>query len=136
MRKVKRSCMKYVASYLVVAMLIIGITPRVYAGFSPSEVISMLSFERSSDLEKIRKVLEMKMVRERLRELGFTPDEVEKRLSQLSDQQIHQLALNIDELQVGGGSGWAILIVILLIAIVVGVIIYVSGHRVVIEKEK
>ncbi len=132
----KRSWMKYVASYLVVAMFIIGITPRVYAGFSPSEVISMLSFERSSDLEKIRKVLEMKMVRERLRELGFTPDEVEKRLSQLSDQQIHQLALNIDELQVGGGSGWAILIVILLIAIVVGVIIYVSGHRVVIEKEK
>ncbi len=136
MRKVKRSWMKYVASYLVVAMFIIGITPRVYAGFSPSEVISMLSFERSSDLEKIRKVLEMKMVRERLRELGFTPDEVEKSLSQLSDQQIHQLALNIDELQVGGGSGWAILIVILLIAIVVGVIIYVSGHRVVIEKEK
>jgi len=135
-RKVKRSWMKYVASYLVVAMFIIGITPRVYAGFSPSEVISMLSFERSSDLEKIRKVLEMKMVRERLRELGFTPDEVEKRLSQLSDQQIHQLALNIDEFQVGGGSGLAILIVILLIAIVVGVIIYVSGHRVVIEKEK
>ncbi|MDP2969286.1 MAG: PA2779 family protein [Deltaproteobacteria bacterium] len=132
----KRSWMKYVASYLVVAMFIIGITPRVYAGFSPSEVISMLSFERSSDLEKIRKVLEMKMVREKLKDLGFAPDEIENRLSQLSDQQIHQLALNIDELQVGGGSGLAILIVILLIAIVVGVIIYVSGHRVVIEKEK
>lgn len=132
----KRSWMKYVASYLVVAMFIIGITPRVYAGFSPSEVISMLSFDRSSDLEKIRKALEMKMVRERLKELGFTTEEVEKRLIQLSDQQIHQLALNIDELQVGGSSGWAVLIVILLITIVVGVIIYVSGHRVAIEKEK
>ena len=130
------SWMKYVACYLVVAMFIIGITPRVYAGFSPSEAISILSFDRSSDLEKIRKVLEMKMVREKLKDLGFAPDEIENRLSQLSDQQIHQLALNIDELQVGGGSGWAILIVILLIAIVVGVIIYVSGHRVVIEKEK
>lgn len=136
MRKVKRSWMKHVASYLIVAMFIIGITPRVYAGFSPSEVISMLSFDRSSDLEKIRKALEMKMVRERLKELGFTPEEVEKRLGQLSDHQIHQLALNIDQLQVGGSSGWAVLIVILLIAIVVGVIIYVSGHRVVIEKEK
>jgi len=135
-RKVKRSWMKYVASYLVVAMFIIGITPRVYAGFSPSEAISMLSFDRSSDLEKIRKALEMKMVGERLKELGFTPGEVEKRLSQLSDHQIHQLALNIDQLQVGGSSGWAVLIVILLIAIVVGVVIYVSGHRVVIEKEK
>jgi len=134
-RKVKRSWMKYVASYLVVAMFIIGITPRVYAGFSPSEAISMLSFDRSSDLEKIRKVLEMKMVREKLKDLGFTPNEIEKRLGQLSDHQIHQLALNLDELQVGG-SGLAVLIVILLIVIIAGVVIYVSGHRVVIEKEK
>jgi len=132
---VKRSWMKYVASYLVVAMFIIGITPRVYAGFSPSEAISMLSFDRSSDLEKIRKVLEMKMVREKLKDLGFTPNEIEKRLGQLSDHQIHQLALNLDELQVGG-SGLAVLIVILLIVIIAGVVIYVSGHRVVIEKEK
>jgi len=132
---VKPSWMKYVACYLVVAMFIIGITPRVYAGFSPSEAISMLSFDRSSDLEKIRKVLEMKMVEERLRDLGFTPDEIEKRLTQLRDHQIHQLALNLDQLQVGG-SGWAVLIVILLIAIIIGVVIYVSGHRVVIEKEK
>ena len=131
----KRSWMKYVASYLVVAMFIIGITPRVYAGFSPSEAISMLSFDRSSDLEKIRKVLEMKMVREKLKDLGFTPNEIEKRLGQLSDHQIHQLALNLDELQVGG-SGLAVLIVILLIVIIAGVVIYVSGHRVVIEKEK
>lgn len=132
----KRSWMKYVASYLVVAMFIIGITPRVYAGFSPSEAISILSFDRSSDLEKIRKVLEMKMVREKLKELGFNPEEVEKKLSQLSDQQVHQLALNIDQLQVGGSSGWVILIVVLLIVVIIGVVIYVSGHRVVIEKEK
>jgi len=133
--KVKASWMKYVACYLVAAMFILGITPRTFAGFSPSEVISTLSFDRSSDLEKIRKVLEMKMVRERLKELGFAPDEVEKRLSQLSDHQIHQLALNLDELQVGG-SGWAVLIILLLVVLIVGVIIYVSGHRVVIEREK
>ena len=131
----KPSWMKYVACYLVVAMFILGITPRVFAGFSPSEVISMLSFDRSSDLEKIRKVLEMKMVRERLKELGFTPGEVEKRLTQLGDHQIHQLALNLDELQVGG-SGWAVLIVVLLVALIIGVIIYVSGHRVVIQRDK
>ncbi|MEW6374778.1 MAG: PA2779 family protein [Thermodesulfobacteriota bacterium] len=131
----KQSWMKYVAYYLVVAMFIIGITPRVYAGFSPSEAISMLSFDRSSDLEKIRKVLEMKMVRERLKVFGFTPEEIEKKLSQLSDHQIHQLALNLDELKVGG-DGWAILIVILLVAVLVGVIIYLSGHRIVLEREK
>jgi len=133
---VKRSWMKGVACYLVVAMFVIGITPRVYAGFSPSEAISALSSDRFSDLEKIRKTLEMKMVRERLVALGFTPDEIEKRVTQLSDHQIHELALQLDELQVGGASGWAVVIIVLLIIVVVGIIIYVSGHRVVLEREK
>jgi hypothetical protein len=127
--------MKFLSMYLAVAMFIIGITPRVYAGFSSSEAISILTFDRASDLDKIRKVLEMKMVRERLKAFGFTADEIEKKLSQLSDQQIHQVAVSLDELKVGG-DGWTVLIVILLLAILAGVIIYVTGHRVVVEKEK
>lgn len=131
----KSPWMKLISCYLVVAMFVIGIVPRVYAGISPSEAISMLNLDRASDLEKIRKVLEMKMVGERLKEFGFTPDEIEKKLSQLSDHQIHQLALSLDELKVGGSWGVA-LIIILLVAILVGVVIYLSGHRVKVEKEK
>jgi len=118
------------------AMFVLGITPRVYAGFSPSEAVSILNFDRSSDLDKIRKVLEMKMVRERLKNFGFTPNEIEKKLSQLDDQQIHQLALNLDELKVAG-DGW-VWVVVLLILIAIGVVVYFyfTGHRVVIEKEK
>jgi hypothetical protein len=133
--QMKSSWMKMVSCYLVVAMFVIGITPRVYAGFSPSEAISMFTFDRSSDLGKIQKFLEMKMVRERLKELGFTPNEIEKRLSQLSDQQIHHLAIQLDELKVGG-NGWAwALVIIVLIAIGVIVYFYITGHRVVIERE-
>ncbi len=132
----KSSWAKIVACYLVMAMFALGITPRVYAGFSPSEAVSILNFDRSSDLDKVRKVLEMKMVRERLKNFGFTPNEIEKKLSQLDDQQIHQLALNLDELKVGG-DGWAwVLVILILIAIGVVVYFYVTGHRVVIEKEK
>jgi hypothetical protein len=127
--------MRYVCGYLVVAMFVMGIIPRVYAGLSPSEAISILSFDRSSDLDKIRKVLETKMIAERLKAFGFTPDEIEKRLSQLSNEQIHQLALHLDEIKVGG-DGWAVVIVLLLVAILVGVIIYVTGHRIVIERQK
>ncbi len=132
----KSSWMKMISCYLVVAMFVLGITPRLYAGFSPSEAVSILTFDRSSDLEKIRKALEMKMVRERLKNFGFTPNEIEKKLSQLEDQQIHQLALSLDDLKVGS-DGWAWVVVILvLIAIGVIVYFYVTGHRVVIEKEK
>ena len=132
----KSSWMKMISCYLVVAMFVLGITPRLYAGFSPSEAVSILTFDRSSDLEKIRKVLEMKMVRERLKDFGFTPNEIEKKLSQLDDQQIHQLALSLDDLKVGGsGLAW-VLVIIILIAIGVIVYFYVTGHRVVIEREK
>ena len=132
----KSSWMKMISCYLVVAMFVLGITPRLYAGFSPSEAVSILTYDRSSDLEKVRKVLEMKMVRERLKNFGFTPNEIEKKLSQLEDQQIHQLALSLDDMKVGS-DGWAWVVVILvLIAIGVIVYFYVTGHRVVIEKEK
>jgi len=113
---------KVVACYLVMVMFVLGITPRVFAGFSPSEAVSILNFDRSSDIDKIRKVLEMKMVRERLKNFGFTPDEIEKKLIQLDDQQIHQLALNLDELKVGGNT-WVWVLVILLLA-AIGVIVY------------
>jgi len=130
----KGSWMKYVACYLVVAMFIIGITPRVYAGFSPSEAISLSPADRSSDIYKIRKVLELKMVRERLKEFGFTPDEIEKRLAQFSDEQLHQLALQLDEVKVGGG-GWAVLAILIVLAAIAVLVIYLTGHRVVVDRQ-
>jgi Family of unknown function (DUF6627) len=122
---------KYLLWYLIGAMFVIGITPRAFAGFSPSEATS-LAFDRSSDLEKVRKVLEMRVVREKLKELGFTTNEIEKRLSELSDDQIHQIAVQIDELRVGG-DGWAVAFLFLLIAILIVLVIYVTGHRVVVK---
>ena len=130
----KGSWMKYIACYLVVAMFIIGITPRVYAGFSPSEAISLLSLDRSSDIDKIRNVLELKMVRERLKEFGFTPDEIEKRLTQLNDEQLHQLALQLDEVKVGG-DGWVVLGILIVLAAIAVIVIYLTGHRVVLDKQ-
>lgn len=121
--------MKCLCCYLVVALVVIGIAQRVFAGFSPSEAIFIEKFDRSSDLIKVQKVLEMKMVGERLKELGFTPNEIQGRLDQLSDEQLHQLALHLDELQVGGDGGW--IAVILLIAILVVLIYYLSGYRLV-----
>ncbi|NWF92619.1 MAG: PA2779 family protein [Syntrophaceae bacterium] len=128
----KRSLTKCLVCYLVVALVVIGMVQRAFAGFSPSEAISVAKFDRSSDLKKIQKVLEMKVVGERLKELGFTPGEIQGRLAQLSDEQLHRLALHLDELQVGGDAGWVI--VFLLIAILVVLILYLSGHRLVVKK--
>jgi hypothetical protein len=124
---------KMIIWYLVMAILVIGITPRVYAGFFPSEVIGLSSTERSAELKKVQKFLEMKMVRERLKDLGLTREEIQSRLLQLNDQQIHQLALKVDDLTVAGDDGLGIAIALLVIVIIVIIIIQLTGHRVVVK---
>lgn len=125
--------MRVVATYLIIAMFIIGIAPKVDAGLAPSELIAMSQIDRASDLEKIQKVIEMKMVSERLGKFGLTRDEIQKRLSNLGDQQIHKLALQIDDLRVGGDA-IGVIIALLIIAILVVVLLQLTGHRVVVTK--
>ena len=129
----KRTFMRHVTWYLVVAMFVIGITPRVYAGFSASEVVGFSAIDRASDLGKIQNAIETKMIGERLKQIGLTPDEIQKKLSQLGDQQIHQLAQQLDELRVGGDSGWVAFGIVIGLAAIAVLVIYLSGHEIVIR---
>jgi len=129
----RKSFMKHVTWCLVVAMFVIGITPRLYAGFSPSEVVGLSPVDRASDMEKIQKAIETKMVGERLKQIGLTPGEIQKTLNQLSDQQIHQLSLQLDELKVGGDGGWVAFGVVITLAAIAVLVIYLTGHEIVIR---
>jgi hypothetical protein len=129
----KRFVKRWIAWYLVGAMFVIGITSTAYAGFLPSEGIGVSAAERSGDLQQVRKFLEMKMVGERLRELGLFPGEVQSRLDQLNDQQLHQMALRMDDLTVAGDEGLGIIIALLVIAIIVIIVIQLTGHKVVVK---
>jgi len=125
--------MKYLSWYLIMAMFVMGIVPRVYAGFSPSQVVALSQLDRSRDLGKIQKILETKMIRERLEKLGFSQDEIRSRLGQLSDQQIHQLALTVDELKVGGDAE-GLIIFLLVVALIVVLVFWLTGSKVVVTK--
>lgn len=125
--------MKYISWYLVIVMFVIGIAPRVDAGLSPSETIAIPQFDRVSDIQKIQNFIEMKMVKERLEKLGFTQDEIQARLSQLSDQQIHQIALKLDDLKLGG-DGLEVVVLLLVIVILVVLLLQLTGHKIIITK--
>lgn len=125
--------MRYVSWYLIILMFIIGITPKVEAGLAPSELIAMSQVDRAADLEKIQKILEVKIVIERLESFGFTQDEIQKRLCNLSDQQIHRLAIHLDDLKVGG-DGFGVIIALLVIAILVVLLLHLTGRRVIVTK--
>jgi hypothetical protein len=95
--------------------------------------LNLSQYDRKADLQKIQKVLESKMIHERLKELGFTEEGIQNKLTQLTDEQIHQMAAKLDELRIGADGAEAVIIV-LLVAVVVLLIVYLMGYRLVLTK--
>ena len=109
---------KWLACYLAIAIFVIGFSQNVYAGFVPSnKMMNPDGGNRAEDLQKVQNVLESKMVGERLKQLGFTPEEVQGKLAYLSDGQLHQLAVQLDDLKVGGDAGMGVVILICVVLI-------------------
>ena len=125
--------MRQISWYLIAAMFIIGIAPKVEAGLAPSELVAMPQIDRAADIDKIQRVIEDKMVSERLAKLGFTQEEIQSRMDNLSDHQIHNLASQIDEIKVGGDA-LGVIIALLVIAILVVLLLHLTGHRVIVTK--
>ena len=79
-------------------------------------------------LQTIQKFLESKLVQHKLSQLGFTTDEIQARLHQLDDEQIHQIAGQIQALEAGGDSATAAwIIAALLLGLVIFLILELTG---------
>ncbi len=117
--------------YMIAVMIIFGFVPRVEAGFMASQA-SQESQNRTQDLGAIQKALEMRMVSETLENFGMTKEEAKSRLDGMTDAQIHQLATNLDEVRVGG-DGLGFVIALLVIAILVVVLLQLTGHKVIVK---
>jgi hypothetical protein len=116
-----RFLMRALIAYLVAAMFVIGIAPRADAGFCPSQLMGAGAASRDVDLQQVRSFLEMKVAADRFQQLGFSPREIESRLSALNDEQLHQIALRVDQVKVGGdglGALIAVLVVVVLVLII------------------
>ncbi len=120
---------KILALYLSVAIFFIGFVQSAGAAFIPSEVTLNT---KSEDLQKIQKFLEMKIISQRLKDLGYSEKEILDRLNTLDEQTLHSLALKIDELKIAGDAGAAVILALVIIALVV-LIINLTGHRVVVK---
>ncbi len=124
---------KQISWYLVVAMFIIGIVPRLEGAMVPSSLIASSPMERAADIERIQSALETKVVKDRLEKLGFTADEISAKIDRLSDQQIHQLALQIDDVRAGKDAG-GVIVALVIIALIVVAVLYFSGRKVIVTK--
>jgi hypothetical protein len=115
---------------LIVAMASMSLVPRIEAAFLPTEQ-SLPNQARQADLETVQKVLEHKMVAERLKDLGYSQEEIQTRLHLLPDDELHRFASQLDTLAPGGDVLGAI-IAILLIVLLVVLILHLTGKRIVI----
>jgi hypothetical protein len=87
---------------LVVALILVFAVPT-FAGPAPSKTAANQSIEsRDADLAVVRDIAANEQVAKVLAANGFTEDEVNQRLAQLSSQDLHQLAQNLEQLQPAG----------------------------------
>ncbi len=75
------------------------------------------------DLAALEAVLEMRVVRDTLAQLGLTPDEVKDRLARLSPAERHQLAAQAERVVAGGQDRVTLLIVLILLIILIAILI-------------
>jgi len=98
----------------------------VFAGPVPSKTAANQSLDqRTADIAVVRDVLSHDEVAKALEARGFTPQQVDQKLAQLSPQDLHQLAQNLDQIQAAGLTkqewAWiaiaAIAVIVLIIAL-------------------
>ena len=95
--------MKRLYSILFVVVLALAFAVPSFAAPMPSKTAANQSLDsRTADLALVRDVASNQEVAKVLAARGFTQDEVNQRLAQLSPQDLHQLAQNLDQLQAAG----------------------------------
>ncbi len=122
----------YVVTSLLALTAFSGTAEAMFIEAAPHEGLPGRTAEpagRTAELAKIRVALESKVVQQKLKDYGLTPEETIARINKLSDEQIHQFAMNTESLQAGGDGAEAVIGLVVL-AILVVVLIYLLQHRI------
>ena len=84
-------------------LLALAIAIPSFAAPMPSKTAANQSLDsRAADLAVVRDFTSNDQVSQALAARGFTPDQVNARVAQLSPQDLHQLANHLDQLQAAG----------------------------------
>lgn len=97
--------------------------PDTRASLAPADevVSSEMEVSRAEDLQVVRKVLEHKLVQQRLLDIGLTQEQIDARLDRLSDGQLHLLASQLNAVIPAGDSGtiWTIVGILLIVILII-----------------
>jgi hypothetical protein len=115
---------------MIIWTLVVTILPIAWV---PQEGMAMLApatsaqeaagSDRAQDLQTVQRVLENKLVQQRLEDFGLTAEEVNAKLNGLSDAQLHQMAAQLDALMPGGQVNLLVTLLLVLVIILLIVIL-------------
>lgn len=128
MKKIVKSVrfggLRNVGFALIITLALIGMLPKIsMAGVIPADEASANASLRAENIGKIQNVIERKEIAAQLSSYGLTPDEINARLDQLSDEQITELAAQVDQINAGGDAA-GLLITILVVVLVVALVLW------------
>jgi hypothetical protein len=126
----KKTFLKLLSIYLVLAMVLLTLPAQGWAMFIPSQTAGIA---RQADMASIQKTLESAVLKQRLMDYGLSSEEVTARINKLSDEQIHQFASRLDSLQAGADDGVDAVVFVLLVTLLVVLILEVTGHHVIVR---
>ena len=88
---------------------------------------------RTADISKVQRVLESKVVGQKLEGMGLTPTEVEERLSMLSNSELHQFATQVENVYSGEAGVGLVVIIAALLVLIVFAFLSLTDRRLVLE---
>jgi len=135
MKVVKSWYFRQIAVILAFTMLVIGAVPTKSMAIvvnTDAVVAASAEHSREADIARIQRVLESKLVSDRLQQTGLTQDEIQGKIKDLSDEEVHSFASQLESLY-PGGDGFGIVIALLIIVILVMVILKLADRKIIIR---
>ena len=133
MRMLPKSLRLSTALFLIVHGTALNLSPA-FAGLAPSRLSGETSIAstRDADLVLVRRALEHRLVAQKLRDYGVARAQVESRLAELSDRDLHDLA-SVSKGLPSGSDGLGSLVTVLVIILLVIVILKLLNKEIVIK---
>ena len=108
----------------ILAVMVFSLMPmESEAMLAPTDesIISADGSSRTEDLQTVRKVLEQKIVQQRLQDVGLSQGEINARLDRMSDGQLHAMATQLNSVIPAGQDStvWTIVGILLIVLLVI-----------------
>ncbi len=134
MRSFPRALRFWTALLLACWWSVLHVAPAA-AALAPSRVSgeTAITSSRDADLLVVQRALEHKLVAQKLRDYGVTPEAAQLRVAAMSDQDLHALATASKGLPSGGDDAIGALVTILIIILLVIVILKLVNKQIVVK---